>query len=185
MLMLTCGALAVGGAAVSDVAHGGVWGFARVLRLEHAALAAQSANISCVASAVASLTMLAPTVEGEAACSASSRFVSRLRACTAASSATMALAAGAYAITGGLGGLGLRTASLLVEGGAVGVVLSSRSGRMGGRALEVATSAAKRVAACDIGDGVDGLALLAFALCLLYTSPSPRDRTRSRMPSSA
>ena len=25
----------------------------------------------------------------------------------------------------------------------------------------------------------------AFAGCLLYTSPSPRDRTRSRMPSSA
>ena len=25
----------------------------------------------------------------------------------------------------------------------------------------------------------------ASALCLLYTSPSPRDRTRSRMPSSA
>ena len=24
-----------------------------------------------------------------------------------------------------------------------------------------------------------------FAACLLYTSPSPRDRTRSRMPSSA
>ena len=24
-----------------------------------------------------------------------------------------------------------------------------------------------------------------FAICLLYTSPSPRDRTRSRMPSSA
>ena len=24
-----------------------------------------------------------------------------------------------------------------------------------------------------------------FGLCLLYTSPSPRDRTRSRMPSSA
>ena len=106
----------------------------------------------------------APTVEGEAACSASSRFVSRLRACTAASSATMALlSAGTYAITGGLGGLGLRAASLLVEGGAVGVVLSSRSGRMGGRALEVATSALKRVAACDIGDGADGLALRAFA----------------------
>src|SRR5665811_1299097 len=26
---------------------------------------------------------------------------------------------------------------------------------------------------------------LAFFICLLYTSPSPRDRTRSRMPSSA
>ena len=26
---------------------------------------------------------------------------------------------------------------------------------------------------------------LTFNICLLYTSPSPRDRTRSRMPSSA
>ena len=31
---------------------------------------------------------------------------------------------------------------------------------------------------------VTGFALL-FVFCLLYTSPSPRDRTRSRMPSSA
>ena len=29
------------------------------------------------------------------------------------------------------------------------------------------------------------LLLMALYLCLLYTSPSPRDRTRSRMPSSA
>ena len=27
--------------------------------------------------------------------------------------------------------------------------------------------------------------LMQYTLCLLYTSPSPRDRTRSRMPSSA
>ena len=41
--------------------------------------------------------------------------------------------------------------------------------------------------------GIEGLAQLIQALrfgadptlCLLYTSPSPRDRTRSRMPSSA
>ena len=34
--------------------------------------------------------------------------------------------------------------------------------------------------------GFDGAPQTAFAnLCLLYTSPSPRDRTRSRMPSSA
>ena len=26
---------------------------------------------------------------------------------------------------------------------------------------------------------------VSFKICLLYTSPSPRDRTRSRMPSSA
>ena len=34
------------------------------------------------------------------------------------------------------------------------------------------------VTVADTGDG-------AIAACLLYTSPSPRDRTRSRMPSSA
>jgi len=27
--------------------------------------------------------------------------------------------------------------------------------------------------------------VMVFSACLLYTSPSPRDRTRSRMPSSA
>ena len=31
----------------------------------------------------------------------------------------------------------------------------------------------------------DKLELRLFNICLLYTSPSPRDRTRSRMPSSA
>ena len=30
-----------------------------------------------------------------------------------------------------------------------------------------------------------GEAVLLYIICLLYTSPSPRDRTRSRMPSSA
>ena len=30
-----------------------------------------------------------------------------------------------------------------------------------------------------------GLALLTFGFCLLYTSPSPRDKRQSRMPSSA
>ena len=37
-------------------------------------------------------------------------------------------------------------------------------------------------------DGVFGLEINEienFNICLLYTSPSPRDRTRSRMPSSA
>ena len=29
------------------------------------------------------------------------------------------------------------------------------------------------------------ITLVPYNLCLLYTSPSPRDRTRSRMPSSA
>ena len=34
-------------------------------------------------------------------------------------------------------------------------------------------------------DQPGGGAALLLTLCLLYTSPSPRDRTRSRMPSSA
>ena len=33
--------------------------------------------------------------------------------------------------------------------------------------------------------GADNVTLTLFQPCLLYTSPSPRDRTRSRMPSSA
>ena len=35
-----------------------------------------------------------------------------------------------------------------------------------------------------IGEVHDGAATMDW-ICLLYTSPSPRDRTRSRMPSSA
>ena len=34
-------------------------------------------------------------------------------------------------------------------------------------------------------DGLHDIEQKAFVGCLLYTSPSPRDRTRSRMPSSA
>ena len=40
----------------------------------------------------------------------------------------------------------------------------------------------KKIASLDIP--IDYY-LMEFNLCLLYTSPSPRDRTRSRMPSSA
>ena len=49
---------------------------------------------------------------------------------------------------------------------------------------------------CGVGDGLPGFSVpdstgkivgidADFCRCLLYTSPSPRDRTRSRMPSSA
>jgi len=43
------------------------------------------------------------------------------------------------------------------------------------------------ISVLEVGDGIiipgDGAAY--YNSCLLYTSPSPRDRTRSRMPSSA
>jgi len=39
--------------------------------------------------------------------------------------------------------------------------------------------------AVTYGPGLAGSLLVGVNACLLYTSPSPRDRTRSRMPSSA
>ena len=38
---------------------------------------------------------------------------------------------------------------------------------------------------CPPGSAEPWLPLIDASSCLLYTSPSPRDRTRSRMPSSA
>ena len=50
-------------------------------------------------------------------------------------------------------------------------------------------ASAKKVAVIDMemGDMISDSTAgpFAFKNCLLYTSPSPRDRTRSRMPSSA
>ena len=37
----------------------------------------------------------------------------------------------------------------------------------------------------DVGDKAEIYELMNALVCLLYTSPSPRDRTRYRMPSSA
>ena len=37
----------------------------------------------------------------------------------------------------------------------------------------------------DLGEFEERYVLKLIESCLLYTSPSPRDRTRSRMPSSA
>ena len=41
------------------------------------------------------------------------------------------------------------------------------------------------VAICDCDENILGRVADPLNACLLYTSPSPRDRTRSRMPSSA
>ena len=62
---------------------------------------------------------------------------SRLRSSSVGSVGNLPIR-GAYMITGGLGGLGLCAASLLVDSGAARVVLGSRSGRVarGGQGLE-------------------------------------------------
>ena len=164
MLVLTCGTQAAVDAsrAASDSAHGGVWGFARVVRLEHAGLRAQSIDMSRSTSLSASLASGSPS-EPETAVRGSGRFAARLRACSSTLMTSTSLAAGTYAVTGGLGGLGLRAAELLVSRGASQVLLASRSGRVSGdgQVQLRALGAGAMVVACDSADSNDTSALLS------------------------
>ena len=68
-------------------------------------------------------------------------------------------------------------------------------GRAAAEAIEDARSKVELMLGCDASEVIftasgtesNNLAIKGtmFQSCLLYTSPSPRDRTRSRMPSSA
>ena len=118
-------------------------------------------NSSHSASVVAPLVLTVPAAEADASWRGTQCFAARLRACTTASESSQPLAAGVYAITGGLGGLGLRAAALLVDAGAAGVLLSSRSGRMGQGILTLPLT----VIGCDIADSAEALGLLACAGC--------------------
>jgi hypothetical protein len=88
-------------------------------------------------------------------------FGAQLRACSAVPTTSTPLVHGVYGITGGLGGLGLRAAKLLVDGGALGVVLSSRSGLVSTSAVAAWRSAAIWAIICDAGNALDTVALLA------------------------
>ena len=48
--------------------------------------------------------------------------------------------------------------------------------------IDLSSNTVIRVKTAESADGYDAVQI---GICLLYTSPSPRDRTRSRMPSSA
>ena len=54
---------------------------------------------------------------------------------------------------------------------------------------EVVLAAEEELVPAWLDDDIAGVVLdpisIVLSICLLYTSPSPRDRTRSRMPSSA
>ena len=61
-------------------------------------------------------------------------------------------------------------------------------GKAASRETEVKMQALRVLSAfvfCQAGDFLPRHSLARGSFCLLYTSPSPRDRTRSRMPSSA
>ena len=63
-----------------------------------------------------------------------------------------------------------------------GHAMKEAAQRAGHAASEVATPTGAEGVAQKVGNAASEATLKA---CLLYTSPSPRDRTRSRMPSSA
>jgi NAD(P)-dependent dehydrogenase (short-subunit alcohol dehydrogenase family) len=106
-------------------------------------------------------------LEAELAWGAGACFAAWLRRCGTPTvrESNAPLAIGVYAITGGLGGLGLRATALLVGRGVSRVVLTSRSGRVvrDGQGLEVqlrALGARASVAACDSADPRDTGALV-------------------------
>ena len=154
--------------AVSDAAHGGVWGLARVARLEQPNQPTQAydgrlhPNQDCggVVREVASMDL---ATEDELVIAGSSAHVARLRLCGAAGAASAAshrLVGGTYMITGGLGGLGVRTSEMLAEAGAAHLLLASRSGRMT-RHLQVPSRLHRRpsvpvyAAACDSTEPIE------------------------------
>ena len=173
VLVFTCGSLAANGTqACSGVSHGGVWGFARVLRLEHAALRALSVDVSHGATIAALHDAAASTMETEVAWRSELCCAARLRACITEPKGNRAFLRGSYAITGGLGGLGLRAAALLIEGGSTGVLLASRSGRVlrdgqGLNARLASLHAASQVMSSDVGDAADACCVLGHAALAL------------------
>jgi len=192
LLLLTCStqhACSTASHSASDAAHGGAWGFARVLRLEHVGLSTLSGDAPRGVRAPACLHELSAAVgsgaEAELAWSGSTRLAARLRRCDAGSASPgVPASSGAYAVTGGLGGLGLRAASLLLRGGVARVLLASRSGVVarGERGLAAqlrALGAAAAAVACDSAASSDLAALLARALPargLLHASGVLRDK---------
>ena len=176
VLLLTCGTqlpVPTAARAASDAALGGVWGFARVLRLEHASLRARSLDVSRSASAATAIRLLVGAESGQAAeteltLGVSRCHAARLRACAAAPAPEhhAVQMCGTYAITGGLGGLGLRAAALVVERCARRVLLASRSGRVvrDGQGLDAqlrALGSCAEVIACDGADVDDTKALVS------------------------
>ena len=151
-----------------------MWGFGRVLRLECPSLRALSADAARGAEAatatrrlLADVAVLSEPDEAEVAWAAARR-VARLRRLITLGAGRAAAHCGAYAVTGGLGGLGLRAAALLVERGAARVLLASRSGRVArdGQGLEAqlrSLGAAAEVVACDSAESSDTRALLSCA----------------------
>ena len=165
------------GAAPLAAAAAGCWGLARVLRLERpsaATLCVDARRADGVGMALPAL-LLAPAeaeAEAEVAWVGRTPHATRLRRAEAAGAQRRPIAGAeaptTWLVTGGLGGLGLRAASLLAERPATRLVLTSRSGRVArdGQGLQqrleaLCRGAAVAVVACDGGDAREAWAIIA------------------------
>ena len=92
-------------------------------------------------------------------------------------------------ITGGASGLGLALADELAARGATPILLDIQHAETSHRLEIVDTTDAEALAIViekiTSEHGPIDIAVANAGICLLYTSPSPRDKRQSRMPSSA
>ena len=142
--------------------HGGAWGLARVLRLEKVGAVMQCADVQSAVDIPASV-LLAPTREVEAVWRGDARFVARMRESRTTAIAAKAICRGTFTITGGLGGLGVRSAMMLAGLGASKIVLVSRSGAVDIRQLASIRSKVK-ILPCDVAESEPAKALLRSEL---------------------
>ena len=181
LLVVTSGSVASEAShAACDAAHGGAWGYARVVRLEQPLMRAVSADVArfrFVGGTALSERLLCSEMETEVS-SGRRDCAARLRCVQSGDLGGTALVTGAYTITGGLGGLGLRAAALLVKHGASDLFLASRSGQVtrtdqGLTPHLLSLGACARVSACDSAVKNDVSALCRsspLSLSLLHAS---------------
>ena len=165
------------GAAPHATASAGCWGLARVLRLERPSAATLCVDVGRGEGADMALpALLLASVEAEAETEAAwvgrTPHATRLRRAEAPGAQRRPIADDegptTWLVTGGLGGLGLRAASLLAERPATQLVLTSRSGRVArdGQGLQerldvLCRGAAVAGVACDGGDAREAWAIIA------------------------
>ena len=124
-----------GSITASNVPGGGLWGLGRAVRLECTSLNAVNADVTCGPRMTLMARWLADNVaygqESEVAWSSGgSRLFARLRRCERRPDASEVSTYTSVVVTGGLGGLGMRAATLLVSAGAGRIWLGSRSGQV-------------------------------------------------------
>ena len=93
----------------------------------------------------------------------------------ASTSATISLASDSFKISGGTG----------LASSISGDVLTINDSDTGVSAATYGSASAIPIIAVNAQGRITSASTASVSTCLLYTSPSPRDRTRSRMPSSA